>query len=166
MVKVELSWDYNPKKGVFDVDLAALLFDKDGKLTPDECVYYAKPKLKGIELAKDSQTGIGGGPDEELHIDPLHLPTDVATIVIVATIKDGRMKQQHLSDLGNAKIIVRSQDKEKQVEEISLDLTNTGGLNTTAEFVKLTPNGNQFAIETLNIFSQDTLSILRSKYRK
>jgi stress response protein SCP2 len=79
---IGLGWDTNKYDGgaAFDLDSAAFLLNKDGKVGQDaDFVFYNNTKGRNDSVIHtgDNKTGLGDGDDEQIKIDLSKVPADV-----------------------------------------------------------------------------------------
>jgi tellurium resistance protein TerD len=117
-VTIGLGWDVaEAKKGFFgslfgkqeeyDLDAIALVLGADGKMSgPHDAVFYNAKQHPGgaIWLTGDNRTGEGDGDDEQIIVAPDKVAGDVARILFIVAIYEGKKKQQHFGKVANAYI--------------------------------------------------------------
>mmetsp|Transcript_38858 Transcript_38858/g.77079 ORF Transcript_38858/g.77079 Transcript_38858/m.77079 type:complete len:430 (+) Transcript_38858:65-1354(+) len=117
---VGLSWDAHPGSKV-DLDLQAVAFDVNGRLT--DAVYYNNLKAcgRGLTHSGDEVTGVKKGFDELIWVNVTKLPQEVALIVfIVACFKGGMIREAR-----NACYHVLEDNTTKEIGKFALN--RTGG---------------------------------------
>jgi tellurium resistance protein TerD len=117
-VTIGLGWDVaEAKKGFFDslfgkqeeydLDAIALVLGADGKMSgPHDAVFYNAKQHPGgaIWLTGDNRTGEGDGDDEQIIVAPDKVAGDIARILFIVAIYEGKKKQQHFGKVANAYI--------------------------------------------------------------
>ena len=102
------------KEAEYDLDAIAFLCHVDGKvhdlgdqrLVGGDVVFFNSQRHASgkIWLTGDNRTGAGDGDDEQIIVLLDSIPADIAKIVFVASIYEGRKKNQHFGRVQNAYI--------------------------------------------------------------
>lgn len=168
-IRVAAGWDVNNSLfgGTFDLDLCAILLDKNGRPVDgmNPCVYYGKKKSTGIFLDGDNLTGEGDGDDENIYVTLNDIPAAVDRIIFNVVIYDGIAKRQKFSKVKNA--YVRIVDTEKNDSEICrYNLTEDGGDNTAVVFAELNKNNNNWEFMAIGDYKRASIEDLLNSYRK
>lgn len=106
-VTIGLGWKMSERGGTFDLDAAAILLDKNGKIAAnDDVVYFGnkKHKSKQIWSTGDNLTGEGAGDDEQIIVKLDSIEPQYERIVFFTTIYQGRSKGQSFGDVKEAYI--------------------------------------------------------------
>jgi tellurium resistance protein TerD len=127
-----LGWEIDPSKTV-DVDVCALLLDKDGFLLNEaskHVIYFNNRLGSGIELSEDDRKGahFPGEDCETIKIEMDLTHQDVASIQIFAAIYDAQARGQNFGDVKNAFIRVFETDSKKELCRFNLT-ENFSGFN-------------------------------------
>ena len=105
-VKLGLGWDVRATDGAeFDLDGSAFMLKADGKVQSDNGFIFYNNKTSScgsVNHAGDNRTGAGDGDDEQIIVLLDSIPADIAKIVFVASIYEGRKKNQHFGRVQNA----------------------------------------------------------------
>lgn len=164
-------WDIT-KKGLFgfkkdlDLDLVAILLNKDGKVIDDSSVvYYNNRNYEGISLIRDNENGLGEGDDEEIAISLNKLPEECYKIVFAAVIYEGEEKKQSFARVKNAYIRIVNRDNRGQ-EMCRYELKDYENGNTAITFAELLKEDDKWSFRTIGKFSKNSIDTLGQKYMK
>lgn len=166
-IRVAAGWDVNSGLfgGSFDLDLCAILLDKNNRPASgiNSCVYYGKKQSEGIYLDGDNLTGEGDGDDENIYVTLSQIPSQVERIVFNVVIYNGIAKKQKFSKVKNA--YVRIVDTSKNDEEICrYNLTDDGGDNTAVVFAELYKNGSSWEFKAIGDYKKASIEALVREY--
>lgn len=121
-IKAGLGWDMAPGTDNYDLDLAAFMLGNDGKIHSNQIanrVVYFKSmgdvNRIGVQLMGDNRNGDGDGDDEEMNFILSKIPSDVSSIVIVASIYKGVEKHQTFKKIDNSYIRLLDMDNHGEV---------------------------------------------------
>lgn len=136
---IGLGWDTNKYDGgaAFDLDSAAFLLNKDGKVGQDaDFVFYNNTRGRNDSVIHtgDNKTGVGEGDDEQVKIDLSKVPADVEKIDFTVTIHDADARKQNFGQVSNAYIRVLNEETNTEIARYDL--------------------GEDFSIETAVIFGE------------
>ena len=136
---IGLGWDTNKYDGgaAFDLDSAAFLLNKDGKVGQDaDFVFYNNTRGRNDSVIHtgDNKTGVGEGDDEQVKIDLSKVPADVEKIDFTVTIHDADARRQNFGQVSNAYIRVLNEETNTEIARYDL--------------------GEDFSIETAVIFGE------------
>jgi tellurium resistance protein TerZ len=101
-IRVGLGWDtgkaHRGGKGKVDLDVSAILVDKDGQLV--EAVFFGHKESKehGIKLSGDSLTGEGDGDDEQIVVKLAAVGRRVTQIFFVINIHTKGMNFENVAN--------------------------------------------------------------------
>lgn len=148
----------------FDLDLVALLLDKDGKLLRSKgIIYYGDKKGNGICLHGDNRTGEGDGDDEMISIVLDKIQPNCSKIIFSVTIYNGESKKQNFSKVKNA--YVRLLDEDKNDKEICrYNLSGSGGDNTAIIFAELQKEGKDWSFKAVGNLLKGSVKSLVNMY--
>lgn len=157
-------WDAKDGKSI-DLDLVAILLDKDGKAIPDangngtnldEAVAFFN-NLDGIAGAKhsgDNLTGAGDGDDEQVTLTLADLPAAAESVAIVVASYSG----EKFSEVENA--FVRLVNADGDVELAKFELKDGMGDTKGVELGRITRSGEFTA--TGNVLAGEFKDIVSS----
>ena len=103
-ILVKLGWNTNNTAN-FDLDAAAFLLGKDGKVTNDgDFIFYnnLKHKSGAVEHLGDNLTADDGGKVEEIKIELSKIPAEISKIAFTVTIYDAENRKQNFRQIKNA----------------------------------------------------------------
>lgn len=119
-VVIGLGWDTNKYEGSsdFDLDAAAFLIASNGKVSSDyDFVFYnnLKHDSESVIHQGDNLTGAGEGDDEQILVDLLKVPENVAKIAFTVTIHDADARRQNFGQVSNAFIRIVNETTGEEV---------------------------------------------------
>ncbi|MEG2354146.1 MAG: TerD family protein [Clostridium sp.] len=162
-------WDV-VKKGLFsfggdyDLDLVALLIDRNEKLLNGGVIYFGNLQGEGIYLHGDNRTGAGDGDDEKISVELNRLPSACTKVVFAVTIYNGAAKKQSFAQVKNA--YVRLMNEENGGQEICrYNLTEDGGKNTAIIFAELENCNGSWQFKTRGELLEATVTSLSNMYK-
>ena len=122
---VGLGWDTNKYDGgeQFDLDAAAFLLDKSGKVTNDKDFIYfnnLNHSSGGVIHTGDNRTGEGEGDDEQLKVDLAKIPANIEKVAFTVTIYEAEKRKQNFGQVSNA--FIRIVDEANNQELVRYDL--------------------------------------------
>lgn len=132
---IGLGWDINEGRGTFDLDAAAILLDKDGKLNSDkDIVWYGEKRHSSGKIWSngDNLTGAGDGDDEQITVKLNEIDAKYEKIVFFATIYNGQSKGQKFGDVKNA--FIRAVDA-KNTEIAKYTMSGDSSLSDKCSFI-------------------------------
>ncbi|MDD5794711.1 TerD family protein [Clostridium sp. HCP1S3_B4] len=164
-------WDVASKgifgifKQDFDLDLSAILLDKNNKiLKKNGIVYYGNLKGTGLFLHGDNLTGEGDGDDEMISISLNNIPNDCERIIFAVTIYDGIERNQSFGKVKNAYVRLLNEDKNDE-EICRYNLTEAGGDNTAIVFAELNKINGQWSFKAVGDLFRGSLQTLANRFR-
>ena len=109
-------WDVAKGGEDFDLDIAAFLVGKEGKVEriPEDCIFFNNMTAQGIELEGDNRTGAGDGDDERIRVSLEDLPNRVSSIIVSVTIFEGKERRQAFGMVDNSYIRILNADKDEE----------------------------------------------------
>lgn len=143
-------WDVANNGFDFDLDIAAFLLDKSGKVAnvPDDVIFFNNMKGQGIELLGDNRTGAGDGDDERIQMDLSQIRQDIKKIVFVVTIHEAQMKRQTFGMVENS--YVRLLDTKNNEKEIcKFNLKENGSTATSVIFAEIHRDGYEWQFKAI-----------------
>lgn len=151
-IRVGLGWDINAFDTGFDFDLdaAAFLLDNSGRCPSEkEFIFYGNLSYSNnaVEHQGDNLTGEGEGDDEQILIDLANIPSNIAKIVITATIYDAEKRNQNFGQVSNA--YIRVCDESNGNEILKYDLGEDFSIETAIIFGELYKNGTEWKFNAI-----------------
>jgi tellurium resistance protein TerD len=138
-VLVGLGWDARITTGAdFDLDASALLCDVNGKVLSDgHFIFYNNLKSPdgSVEHTGDNRTGVGEGDDEQIKVDLVSVPPQVAKVVFPVSIYEAESRRQTFGQVHNA--FIRVVNQADGVELARYDLTEDASTETAMIFGEL-----------------------------
>ena len=124
-IVVGLGWDTNKYDGGFDFDLdsAAFLLDKNGKVNADtDFVFYnnLQHPSGGITHSGDNLTGGGDGDDEVIKVVLNKLPKYAEKVVFCVTIHEAERRMQNFGMVENSFIRVVDDNTGREITRYDL----------------------------------------------
>lgn len=169
-VMLGAGWDV-AKKGFFglgpdyDLDLIALLIDKNGKLINNKgVIYFGNLNGQGIYLHGDNRTGAGDGDDEKISVDLEKLPANCNSVVFAINIYDAVNRKQNFSKIKNAYIRILNEDNGNK-EICRYNLSEDGGTNTAVIFAELNRTGSGWQFKARGELLHATVKSLADMYK-
>ena len=164
---IGLGWDVNKYDGGFDFDLdaAAFLLNKDGKVNSDEdFVFYnnLKHKSGAVEHMGDNLTGEGEGDDEEIRVDLSLVPANVDKIDFTVTIYDADARKQKFGQVSNAYIRVVDEMTGKEI--IRYDLGEDFSIETAVVVGEIYRNKGEWKFNAIGAGWSGGLAALGKNY--
>ena len=149
---IGLGWDVNKYDGQadFDLDAAAFLTGKDGKVTSDaDFVFYNNPKHSSGSVihAGDNRTGAGEGDDEIIRVDLAKVPASIDKIAFTVTIHEADARKQNFGQVSNA--FIRVADEAKGVDLIRYDLGEDFSIETAVVVAELYRQGSEWKFNAI-----------------
>ena len=149
---IGLGWDVNKYDGQadFDLDAAAFLTGKDGKVTSDaDFVFYNNPKHASGSVihAGDNRTGAGEGDDEIIRVDLAKVPASIDKIAFTVTIHEADARKQNFGQVSNA--FIRVADEAKGVDLIRYDLGEDFSIETAVVVAELYRQGSEWKFNAI-----------------
>ena len=161
-VRVSAGWDVCVVGQDYDLDLCAMLVNKNDKLV--DCVYYASKRSKGLYLDGDNLTGEGEGDDENIFVTLKEIPSSVSKIVFNVVIYQGANRHQQFKNVSNA--YVRLVDIAHTEREICrYNLSNDGGDNTAVKFAELIRTNDGWQFHAIGNYLCGSISDLANQYK-
>ncbi|MFJ8358405.1 TerD family protein [Streptomyces sp. NPDC093984] len=121
-VTVGLGWQADTG---YEPDAGALLCDRNGKVLSDEhFVFFNNLSSPDGSVRHSGSGGPVGGDDQQIHVDLLGVPGEVAKIVFSVSLYDAPARGQVFEHLGGAHI--RVVDEDGGAELARYDLTTAG----------------------------------------
>jgi tellurium resistance protein TerD len=144
-IRLGLGWDVNQfaGNGEFDLDVTAIILNKEGKCENENIVFYNQlnSKCGAVVHTGDNRTGDADGDDESIKVDLNSLPDTVGKIVFIVTIDDAINKDQNFGQVENA--YVRIIDEEKgDIEIAKFDLSEDFSIETSVVFCEIYKNNS------------------------
>lgn len=170
-ILVGAGWDV-AKKGFFsafqkdfDLDLSAILLDKDNKtLGKSSIIYFGNQVGQGIRLHGDNRTGQGDGDDEKISISLNSLPSFCERIIITLSIYEADKRNQSFDKVKNAYIRLLNEDKGNE-EICRYNLSEEGKDNTAIIFAELTKNNGDWQFKAVGNLLKGSVSSLYNMYK-
>ncbi len=145
-VIIGLGWDARTTDGQgFDLDASAIGCGSSGKILSDSYFVFFNNLSSpdgSIEHSGDNLTGEGAGDDEQIKVNLLAVPADIAKIVFPVSIYDADASGQSFGQVRNAYIRVVNQAD--NVEIARYDLSEDASTETAMVFGELYRNGGEW----------------------
>ncbi|MFD7547828.1 MULTISPECIES: TerD family protein [unclassified Streptomyces] len=150
-VVIGLGWDVRTTTGTdFDLDASAILTNTEGKVTSDQnFVFFNNLKSQdgSVEHTGDNLTGEGEGDDEQIKVNLVAVPADVARVVFPVSIYDAESRQQSFGQVRNAFIRVVNQANNQEIARY--DLSEDASTETAMVFGELYRNGAEWKFRAI-----------------
>ncbi|MGL5575434.1 MAG: TerD family protein [Sarcina sp.] len=143
-------WDVSQGAVDFDLDIAAFLVGKEGKVEkiPEDCIFFNNMRAQGIELEGDNRTGAGEGDDERIRVSLENLPNRISKIVISVTIFEGRERRQAFGMVENSYIRILNADKDEE-EIAKFNLKSESSAATALIFAEITKESDEWHFKAI-----------------
>ena len=165
---VGLGWETNRYDGGYDFDLdaAAFLLDKSGKVPSDkEFVFYGNLKHASgaVEHKGDNLVGgTGAKDDEQILVDLKKVPENIDRIAFSVTIYDHETRKQNFGQVNNA--YIRILDSTNNKELIRYDLGEDFSIETAVVVGELYRNNGEWKFNAIGSGWQGGLRALCLNY--
>ena len=148
-VNLGAGWDIATGGADFDLDIAAILLDENGKFgTPANVVFFNNMQVPGVMLNGDNRTGAGDGDDEVISLDLAQINPSVKKIVFVVSIYNGQANRQTFGMVNNSYVrLVDVQNGEKEL--CRFDLKSDGSTATAVVFAELFREGSDWNFKAI-----------------
>ncbi|MGL5574212.1 MAG: TerD family protein [Sarcina sp.] len=116
-------WDVAVGGADFDLDIAAFLLNKSGKIAriPEDVIFFNNMRGQGIALQGDNRTGEGEGDDEKIEMDLSLIDQNIEKIVFVVTIHEAQVKRQTFGMVENSYVrLLDAKNNDKEVCKFNL----------------------------------------------
>ena len=143
-------WDVAVGGADFDLDIAAFLLNKSGKVAriPEDVIFFNNMRGQGIALQGDNRTGEGDGDDEKIEIDLSLINQNVERIVFVVTIHEAQIRRQTFGMIENS--YVRLLDANSNDREVcKFNLKENGSTATSIIFAELYRDGYEWQFKAI-----------------
>ncbi len=151
-ILVGLGWDVKKYDGGYDFDLdaAAFLVGKNGKVTSDaDFIFYnnLKHSSGAVQHLGDNLTGAGDGDDEQITVDLTKIPANIDKIAFTVTIYDAETRKQNFGQVSNA--FIHIYDKTNGRELIRYDLGEDFSIETAVVVGEIYRQGNEWKFNAI-----------------
>ncbi|GAA1393262.1 calcium homeostasis/redox stress adaptation protein [Kitasatospora putterlickiae] len=150
-VIVGLGWDVRTTTGAdYDLDASALLCAANGRVLSDQhFVFFNNLRSPdgSVEHGGDNLTGSGDGDDEQINVDLLAVPAEVAKVVFPVSIYDADARFQSFGQVRNA--FIRIVNRANGQEIARYDLTEDASTETAMVFGELYRNGAEWKFRAI-----------------
>ena len=143
-------WDVAVGGADFDLDIAAFLLNKSGKIAriPEDVIFFNNMRGQGIALQGDNRTGEGEGDDEKIEMDLSAIDKEVEKIVFVVTIHEAQVKRQTFGMVENS--YVRLLDTKNNDKEVcKFNLKENGSTATSVIFAEIYRDGYEWQFKAI-----------------
>lgn len=149
LVNLGAGWDIATSGDDFDLDIAAILLDANGKFgSVDNVVYFNHMEVPGVKLNGDNRTGAGEGDDEVISLNLSQINPSIQKIVFVVTIYQAQQKRQTFGMINNS--YVRLLDAANGDRELCrFDLRENGSTATAVIFAELNRDGAEWQFKAI-----------------
>ncbi len=147
-----LGWDeaprkkklFGPKPEDIDCDAAAFLLVDGHIISKDDVVYFGNLDHKSgcVRHMGDNLTGAGDGDDETIYMDLAALPNEYDKIIVVVSIFQARLREQHFGMIQNA--YIRIVDGMTNRELLRYNLTEDYSGSTALVFGEIYRHNNEW----------------------
>ena len=149
---VGLGWDVNQYDGSadFDLDAAAFLVGKNGKVRKDEdFIFYGNLKSQdgSVTHTGDNLTGEGEGDDEVIKVDLSLVPANIEKIDFTVTIYDADVRKQNFGQVSNAYIHIM--DAGSGQELLKFDLGEDFSIETAVVVGEIYRNSGEWKFNAI-----------------
>ncbi|MEU2612119.1 TerD family protein [Micromonospora sp. NPDC007271] len=145
-VTIGLGWDVRTTDGqAFDLDASAIACDGVGKVLSDKHFVFFNNLVSpdgSIEHTGDNLTGDGDGDDEQIKVNLVGVPAEVAKIVFPVSIYNAEATGQTFGQVRNAFIRVVNQADNSEMARF--DLSEDASTETAMVFGELYRNGAEW----------------------
>ncbi|MGL4990468.1 MAG: TerD family protein [Sarcina sp.] len=143
-------WDVANNGFDFDLDIAAFMLDRNGKVAnvPDDVIFFNNMRAQGIALQGDNRTGAGDGDDERIEMDLSQIRSDVEKIVFLVTIFEAQNKRQTFGMVEHSYVrLLDSNNNEKEV--CRFNLKENGSTATAVIFAEIYRDGYEWQFKAI-----------------
>ena len=149
LVNLGAGWDIATSGDDFDLDIAAILLDANGKFgSVDNVVYFNHMEVPGVKLNGDNRTGAGDGDDEVISLNLSQINPSIQKIVFVVTIYQAQQKRQTFGMIDNS--YVRLLDAANGDKELCrFNLRENGSTATAVIFAELNRDGADWQFKAI-----------------
>ena len=149
LVNLGAGWDIATSGDDFDLDIAAILLDANGKFgSVDNVVYFNHMEVPGVKLNGDNRTGAGDGDDEVISLNLSQINPSIQKIVFVVTIYQAQQKRQTFGMIDNS--YVRLLDAANGDKELCrFNLRENGSTATAVIFAELNRDGAEWQFKAI-----------------
>ncbi|MGL4453055.1 MAG: TerD family protein [Sarcina sp.] len=143
-------WDVAVGGADFDLDIAAFLLNKSGKIAriPEDVIFFNNMRGQGIALQGDNRTGEGEGDDEKIEMDLSLIDQNIEKIVFVVTIHEAQVKRQTFGMVENS--YVRLLDAKNNDKEVcKFNLKENGSTATSVIFAEIYRDGYEWQFKAI-----------------
>jgi len=160
-------WDVSEIGPSFDLDIAAFLLDRNGKvpahLINSRVVFFNNLAVPGVRLEGDNRTGEGEGDDERIDIDLTAIDPEVDRIVFFVTIFEAVQKRQTFGMVNNSFVrLLDANDNEREI--LRYPLKGRYDTDTAITFCELKRNGMGWEFKAIGDGSVGDLNALIARY--
>lgn len=149
-VVLAAGWDISRNGASFDLDIAAFMLNKYGRVgkVSTDVIYFNNKVGQGILLEGDNLTGSGDGDDERIQVDLGKVSDETEKIVFVVTIHEASLKKQTFGMIDNS--YVRLLNAALGDEEICrFNLKEDGSTATSVIFAELYKSNNNWKFKAI-----------------
>lgn len=165
MIKLGAGWDVANGGNDFDLDIVALLLDKNNRFqTVSNIVFFNNKTAPGVTLNGDNRTGAGDGDDETMIIDLSQVDSNIHRIVVGISIFNAKERRQTFGMVNNS--YIRLVDIANNDNELCrFDLKTDGSTATSVIFAELNRDGSEWQFKTIGEGRIADLNELASMYQ-
>lgn len=149
-VTVGLGWQTPALAGGgYDLDASALMCGGAGKVLSDQhFVFFNNPRSPEGSVTLVENAGVGGGRDvEQIHVDLVRVPADVAKIVFPVSLYEADRHGQSFGQVTGAYIRVVDQDGSRELARY--DLKTEASAETAMVFGELYRHGTEWKFRAI-----------------
>ena len=150
VIRAGIGWDVSYSgSDDFDLDVIALLLDKNNKLTDvSKVCYFNNDNTHGFSLSGDNKNGEGEGDDETISVDLASVPKDIEKVVFAVVIYEGKERKQNFGMVDNSYIrLLNGSANDKEL--CRFVLSEDSSLNTAVIFAEVYRNGSEWDFRTI-----------------
>lgn len=164
---VGLGWDTNQYDGgqAFDLDAAAFLLNKEGKVANDNAIVFynnLKDTSGAITHSGDNLTGEGEGDDERVIIELSKVPAEIEKIAFTITIHEAAARSQNFGQVSNAFARVVNADNNEEL--IRYDLSEDYSIETALVVAELYRHNGEWKFSAVGAGYEGGLAALCTSY--
>ena len=165
-IVIGLGWDARATSGAaFDLDASVFLLSEAGKVRSDaDFIFFNQPSSAdgSVKHLGDNTTGDGDGDDEQVSVDLLSVPADVAKIAIAVTIHEATTRNQNFGMVSQA--FVRIVDASNNEEIVRYDLSEDFSVETALVFGEVYRHSGDWKFKAVGQGFQGGLEAMAKNY--
>lgn len=127
-----------------DIDFSLFLVDKNDQTREDgDFVFYNNPAGAGGTATHtgDNRSGAGDGDDERIFVNLEELPYDIAKIILVVSVYEADLRDQHIGLLRNGYLRLVNQETDREILRYNLEGFSGNRLHYAAVVAEIVREG-------------------------